>query len=170
MGDSRTDGDAWVLTLLQSLPPIYWWKESPSRYAGAWGIANLESYVNANLANEPIQSKYVLLNIGSNDLDDSPVEAIWKASMLSILNSILIWSPDAKVYISKPWRQGYDTEADTMAGWIDDIIVLQSNAYLADDERVWFKPDVATLSDDGIHYNAAGQAEKVNQMKAVLGY
>lgn len=176
MGDSRTNDDTWVTTLLNGLPPVLWWKENPARtlYAVAgWGTSDLLAAIQANLSAETVKSDYVLINIGSNDLASMPVEATWKTNMLAILDAIHAWSSVARVYLTKPWRRDYGTEADTYAGWIDDVVALRpSFAYVGDDERDWFEndDDGVTYSDDGIHYNAAGQAAKVAAMRTVLGY
>ena len=76
------------------------------------------------------------------------------------------------VYITKPWKRGFDSTADTYAGWVDEVIAARPFARAGDDERVWLKgaDDGATNTTDGIHYNTAGETAKAAQMKTVLGY
>lgn len=60
-----------------------------------------------------------------------------------------------------------------MAGWIDAIIAdYPGRCYAGHDERIWLEggDNGATMTYDGTHYSAAGQAECVNQWKTILGY
>lgn len=94
-----------------------------------------------------------------------------KANYQLIIDAIHAKWPLAKIYLSKPWKQGFDTEGATFAGWIDDLITANSGVcFEGINENVWFKNGVATYSDDGIHYNAAGKIECANQWETVLGY
>lgn len=100
-------------------------------------------------------------------------QTTWQNNYLSIIDAIHTTYPNAKIYISKVWRRTFNTECDTLAGWIDNIVAARSAfVFVADDERGWMKgaDDGATMTTDGVHYSAAGETEKVNQMKTVLGY
>jgi len=113
----------------------------------------------------------VLTNWGANDFTVLPTETAWKANYQMIIDAVRVKWPTALVYLSKPWSRGNDTNADTLAGWIDDLVAANPGvAFVADDERVWLKgaDDGATMTTDGVHYSAAGLAEKTVQAKAVI--
>lgn len=123
-----------------------------------------------NIIPSNARTSVVLVNLGANDVLAMPVEATWKANYLAILDDIHAKSPGAIVYVSRAWRQGYDTESDTLATWVADIVAARSFARLGDDERAWFKPNVATYSDDGVHYNAAGDTAAETVKQTAMGY
>lgn len=118
-----------------------------------------------------------LINLGVNEMAALPAAATWKSDYSYIIDALLTGCPSAKVYLTKPWKRGYDAESNTVSGWIDDIVAAYvisnpNHVYVADDERVWMKggDDGATMTTDGVHYSTAGKAEKVAQMRTVLGY
>jgi len=123
-----------------------------------------------NIIPSNARTSVVLINLGANDVLAMPAEATWKANYLAILDDIHAKSPGAVVYVSRAWRQGYDTESDTLATWGNDIVAARSFARLGDDERSWFKPNVAAYSDDGVHYNATGDAAAKTVKQTVLGF
>ena len=176
MGDSKTDDDSWVYQLLASLMSGtgYEWSESPTRFATTgWTTANLKTYIDANLASQTGRGDKVLINIGANDLASLPVEATWKSNMTSILDSIHTWNASALVYVAKPWSRGQTVNANTYAGWINDVLATRSSfAFVGPDERVWLEngDDGATYTSDGAHYSAAGETECAAQWKTILGY
>jgi len=115
----------------------------------------------------------VLCDWGVNDITSGgglPDSTAWKTAYLTTLDAIHAKWGSALVYLSKPWKTGVDAASDTMAGWIDDVVASRAFARAGDDERVWFKPNVATYSPDGTHYNAAGKAAKAQAIKAAMGY
>jgi hypothetical protein len=113
----------------------------------------------------------VLINLGVNELGSLPAEATWKANYQTIIDAVHAKWPYALIYLAKPWKYGKDTEAATVAGWIDGLIAANSGlCFEGIDENVWFRNGVAIYSDDGIHYNTAGSAEADNQWVTVLGY
>jgi lysophospholipase L1-like esterase len=119
-----------------------------------------------------ITQQYALINLGVNSIQDQ-TETPTKTFYQYIIDAINTKWPLCKIYITKPWARGSDSYADTLAGWIDDLITANPGvAYLADDERGWYKgaDNGATMTSDGIHPSAAGNAEKINQMVTVLGY
>lgn len=115
-----------------------------------------------------------LINIGVNDFSGAlPDQTAWQNAMLSLIDRISYRWPDSAIYIMRPWARGFDTRADTMAGWIDNVIAARpTRAALGPDERVWLKgaDDGATMTTDGTHYSAAGNAEVVEQWLTTLGY
>lgn len=176
LGDSKTTA-AWQAPLLASViaaSGVAW-----SSIDNGWAGATVTSYaasIAARLApynpvNPP--SFEALCNFGANDVSALPSEAAWKASYLAIVDAITAKWPQAKVRITKPWRRGYATQCNTLAGWIDDIVAARPGvAFVGDDERVWLEngDNGTTRTSDGVHPNAAGHAEKAAQMLTVLGY
>lgn len=176
VGDSKSDSAGWQNELCKELninsPSSTWQIVGNDNYAisGAT-VASIKTYVDANLAAETFTAHKIVINLGANDVGSLPAEATWKANLTSIINSFRAkWNCD--IYISRVWRRNFASACDTVAGWIEDVVATyQSGVYVADDERDWLEggDDGATMTTDGIHYSAAGQTEKVNQMKAVFG-
>lgn len=141
-----------------------------------WGIsgytvATYKDIIDARLAASDIEQDYVLINLGTNDVQAMPTEATWKSNYQYIVDAMHTKWPSALIYITKPWRSGYITEPVTMAGWIDDLIAANTGlCFEGINENVWFQNGVATYSDDGIHYNTAGSTEAINQWVTVFGY
>ncbi len=143
---------------------------------GGATVANYAAIIDAKLAEvttgEPPRVD-VLCNWGANDVGALPAEATWKANYLTIIDAVSAKWPQAKIRITKPWRRGYATQCNTLAGWIDDIVAARPGvAYVADDERVWLEngDNGVALTTDGVHYNAAGTTAKVTQAVAAMGY
>lgn len=117
---------------------------------------------------------YVLMNWGVNEqIAGLPAEATWETNYYTILDAINAKWPNAKCYLMRPWAQGQDADADTMAGWIATVVTARSAfANLGPDERVWLKgaDNGATNTSDGVHYSAAGQTAAVTAWLSTLGY
>lgn len=182
MGDSKTnDGTDWPGPFFAYLYNAagYWWRESPTRYAvTGWKTSDLRAHIEANLAAETGLGNYVLINIGANDLSSGTMEEVtWKADMSAILNAIHAWRPAAQVYIMRPWRRGYMTQANTFAGWIADVVALFDFAYLGPDERVFLEngDDGVTYTSDGTHPTmgltpGTGAYLEAQEWRTVLGF
>ncbi len=182
MGDSKTnDSTDWPGPFYAYLYNAggYWWRESPTRYAVAgWKTADLRAHVEANLAAESGLGNYVLINIGANDLSGGTMdETTWKADMTAILNAIHAWRPACQVYIMRPWRRGYMTQANTLAGWIASVVALFDFAHLGPDERVFLEngDDGATYTSDGTHPTmgltpGTGAYLEAQEWRTVLGF
>jgi hypothetical protein len=100
-----------------------------------------------------------------------PNETTWKTNYQTIIDAIHTKWVDVKIYIVKPWKCNFDTEATTTAGWIDDLIAANTGVvYAGHNEAIWLKNDWATLTADCVHYSAAGDAECASQWATVLGY
>lgn len=115
---------------------------------------------------------HIFCNLGVNDvIAGLPAEATWKANYLTILDAMHSKWPNATMYITKPWTRGEATDCDTLAGWIDAIVAARDFAAAGDDERVWLEggDNGVTMTTDGIHYSAAGNAAKVTQCTTLLG-
>jgi lysophospholipase L1-like esterase len=117
---------------------------------------------------------YVFINLGINDWDlVMPNETTWKANYQIIIDAVKAKWSTAKIYIVKPWDRGHNSDATTVAGWVDALIAANSGVvYAGHDESGWLKgaDDGATMTSDGCHYSAAGNAECIAQWETVLGY
>lgn len=176
MGDSKTNSanNTWPETLRAdiSIATGTTWTKYVDGVDGAtvdfWRV-NLDAHVAA--AN--ITPVHVLINLGVNDFNAGlPNQTAWTNNYITVLDRIHYYWPNALIHITTPWKQGFDASADTLAGWIANVIAARSTfAVPLDDERVWFRPNVATYSADGVHYfTAAGQAAGAAAKKTALGY
>lgn len=149
----------------------------------AWAITNVgvggatvsstQGIIDGIVARYTITQQIVLLNLGANDVAALPSESAWKTSYQYSIDAFKTKWPTIKIYITKPWRRGYATECNTLAGWIDALIAANPGiCFVADDERTWMEggDDGLTMTADGVHPNTTGYAEKVNQMVTALGY
>jgi hypothetical protein len=116
----------------------------------------------------------ILFNLGVNDVwEGLPDETTWKADVLYILDAFKAVNPDMVAYVMRPWIRGRDAYCGTLADWIDDVVAARPTwVHLGPDERIWLKgaDDGATMTYDGIHYSAAGNAECAAQWQTTLGY
>lgn len=116
----------------------------------------------------------IFVNLGANEIPTLPTEAAWKSDMGYIMDAFHTKWPAAHVYVARPWRQGYNTESDTVAGWVSDLVAARSPwAHLGTDERVFLKfgaDDGATFTSDGIHPNTKGYSLTAEAWREVLGY
>lgn len=114
----------------------------------------------------------VLINIGTHDLNFGlPNMATWQTQYIAALDAMHAAWPNARIYITTPWLTGKDADADTMATSVAAVIAARSTFVAAlDDERAWLKPNVATYTDDGIHYNVAGQRAAEAVKRTALGF
>lgn len=137
-------------------------------------VASMKALVDADLAAiaPDLRIQYILFNLGVNETASLPAEATWLSNANYILNAFQIKWPGVQVYLMRPWARGEDADCDTVAGWIATLVASRANAHLGPDERVWMEggDDGATMTDDGIHPNAAGNIECAAQWLAVLGY
>ena len=122
---------------------------------------------------------YVLMNWGVNDMQFWPLnEATWKSQYASIIAWAHERYPNANIYLSYPWRVGYDSQAATMHGWVDDLIAANPSYTKAGvDEAITIKAgdNGATNTDigsgSGVHYTVpAGVTAYAEAMQDVLGF
>lgn len=138
--------------------------------------ASIDTYIAQHDFVSGFDKNVFLINLGVNEQSALPDEALWKSNYSYIINAIITEYPNAEIYLTDPWQSGYDAAADTEAGWITDLIATfaasnPGRVFQGDDERVWFKPNVATYSTDGVHQNTtAGQAAAEAAKRAALGY
>lgn len=117
--------------------------------------------------------KSIFVNLGVNEQSSLPAEATWKTNYQYCIDAFHTKWSSATIYISKPWKRGYTTEANTMAGWVDDLIAANPGvASAGHDERTWLEngDNGVTMTYDGVHYSAAGIAEIIDQWLTILGY
>jgi lysophospholipase L1-like esterase len=138
-------------------------------------VASMKATVDADLIARSSDewASAVLFNLGANDLLAMPAEATWESNAEYILDAFHVKWPLAQVYLMRPWRRGYNSEADTLAGWIGTVVAARPTfAHLGPDERVFLKgaDDGATYTSDGVHPNAAGYVLTAAQWQTVLGY
>lgn len=137
-------------------------------------VSYWEDNISVTLATVTNYIHYALINLGVNDVTAGlPDETTWKANYQTIIDAFKADWPGIKVYITKPWKRGFDTEVTALAGWIDDLVAANAGVcFVADNESTWLKgaDDGVTMTTDGVHYSVAGNAEKINQMITVFGY
>ena len=143
-------------------------------------VATRKSSINADLANfdsvkisEGLEN-VVLCNLGVQEAAlPLPLEATWKENYQYIIDAFVAAMPNVKIYLVKPWGRELETNVNTLAGWIDDLIAANpATCFAGHDERSWVKgvDDGATMTYDGLHYSAAGMVECAAQWKTILGY
>lgn len=141
-----------------------------SGWADTGGINSEISLVTPNF-----NPRDVLINLGINDiatgLESKPV---FEADYATVVEAIHSKWPKVHIWIMYPWGRGFDTDAATVHGYIDDVIAAHSAyVFAGPDEAVWFKgsDDGATNSYDGIHYVApVGMTAAQTAWMSVLPY
>jgi lysophospholipase L1-like esterase len=146
-------------------------------HAGNQGWAvNYLNVLDAQMLEAPTvqQARVIaLINIGVNDFCCSGFNgAAWKTAMLTLIDRISQRWPDSEKYIAIPWSRGHDAEADAMSVLIDEVIIERPTVRRGPDERVWLKgaDDGATMTSDGVHYSAAGNAQAPIEWMTSFGY
>lgn len=129
-------------------------------------VALRKAAVDVDLAAISIPPTVILFNLGSNDafVGDavSGNAATWKANLAYIWNAMHTKWPEAQIWYSETWRQGFDTESDTLATWYAAVASGRDYVHKCDNERDWVKgsDDGATMFWDGIHFSVAGSRQK----------
>ena len=171
MGDSKSiSSNAWP-GMLTSQPP-----GSINDNAAVSGatVASALADITARLAILTHSPTAVLMNWGVNDITSGlPVEATWEANYLSIIDQVHAKWPLAQIYLTRPWKAGFDASAATLHTWIDVIVAARAAfVHVGDDEAIWLKGSDNGASEtlDGIHYAPYSEQLKSNQMAVVLGW
>lgn len=175
IGDSNSiPSNSWPGTLTGdmnvSATPDNWSNDNIA--AAAQGAAYFSTNISTLLAGQLDNHTLALINIGVNDFGVL-ADPGWTTDMLVTIDALKSKWPTIQVYLMRPWKRGFDTDADTYAGYIDNIVAARSSfVHLGPDERVWLKgsDNGFTNTTDGVHYSAAGEAECVNQWLTYLGF
>jgi lysophospholipase L1-like esterase len=114
----------------------------------------------------------VLLNLGVNDMSAGTSQAAYISNLQYVLDQVHARWPAALVYIAYPWKAGFDTQANAMAGWVDTVVASRSFARHGHDERIWLKgsDNGASETIDGVHYSVTGENLLWPLWKTILGY
>jgi len=116
---------------------------------------------------------YVLVNVGKNDVGSPPEAVAWNANYTYCLAAIHTKWPNAYIILEQPWRGDgdYDAGCLTISARIQAIATSLDYVLIGPDENVYFKPNVATYSDDNVHINTtAGGAARAAQLQSIMGY
>ena len=139
----------------------------------------LPARIAADIAAVPVAPKWIVVHMGSNDLNDIDIgvpgkEAQFKADMATALDAMHTAWPNAEVYWARTWRRNYMDEANVIAGWIDDMIADGRTTwlFLGPDGRVWMEggDDGVTYTVEGVHPNAAGYTLEAGLIETLFGY
>jgi len=184
VGDSKSawnygtsTGQSWRYLARQRLydEGKYYIDNAPESFAIAgYTVAQMRTYVDANLAAATGTPTDILINLGANDaagIEVTITKAAWKADYAAMINAFRDKWGGVPIRVTLPWRQGYDSQCNKMATWLGEVIATYpSGVYVGDDEQVWLKgsDNGATMTTDGTHYSAAGQTEKAAQIAAFL--
>lgn len=181
IGDSRTargngtfgsGNNSWPAALVAqsnvSQAPNIWIGDNVGN-SGTSSI-NWAANIAATLALQTSIHVVVLCNVGV--LDVATPQATYIANMQSVMDACAARWPSLTFYCMRPWRQGQDAFATTIHGWIDTLVASRPFAALGPDEAVWMKgaDNGATMSNDGLHYSAAGEVECAAQWLTTLGF
>lgn len=155
-----------------------WTEEVPRTWAQpGWTVAQMSTgigtYLNAHTASTIPLRYYFLINLGTNDIYTLPDSATWVNNYTSIVETVRVKFSNSIFFLSRPWKVGETADAATMATWIAAVISKHPDyCFVGDDEAIWLEGGDAgtTMTADGVHYSAAGVAEKVQQMLTILGY
>jgi len=181
MGDSRTDPAivTWPRTLVAALSTA----TSPVPWVGlnygiggasvATAAANIDTVLTM-LPDDGTMGRHtaVLMSWGVNYTDNTADETTWTTDYLAIIDKVHARAPEAKIYLMRPWYQGYDARAAVLHGWIDNIVAARAFTYVGPDEAVWLKADDngAARMVDAKHYNALGNTDCAAEWQTVLGF
>jgi lysophospholipase L1-like esterase len=160
-----------LCAMLSNKYPNQLWRETPSRMAvGGRTVATTQDNIDSFLASAVGEPALILINLGANDCDDSPIEANWKADLTYIINAINIKYPIKPIYYTQAWRKDYDTECLMLIGWASAVFAGFSNCYLGANEFTALKASDEGLIEtkDGIHPTDLGVKNSVNLWANIL--
>lgn len=174
LGDSKTDPgfNTWPTTLASDISTSAHSYIAYNKGVSAATAASMAAAINTTLAT--VTSGLVtpvVIDIGVNDFGGGSSAATWQNNVLTVVDAVHAKWPGAQVWITKPWKQGQDAEADEYATRVDAVVVARSAfTFALDDERGWLKTCVATCTTDGIHFfTATGQSSAVTAKRTALG-
>lgn len=184
VGDSKSTDEwngssNWIVKLLAELGARTGksWREIQPRYGlSGYAVSGMKLYIDSNLANVVGTPSKVCVNIGTNDIaaNTTPDATTWKANLTSIIDSLRAKWPSADIYVAKPWRQGSDSAATAVAGYVDAVVATYgSHVFVGHNESVWVKggDNGAAMLLDTVHYNTTtAQTIAAAQWLAAMGY
>lgn len=139
---------------------------------GSATTTDMQAAIDADLAVMFKAPSAILVNIGSADyVFGLPVEATFKSNYAYIIDAFHTKFPLAIVYCATPWYDAKDAEANTVHGWIGDVLATRSWAARGPDERSVIKAgdEGVTNTSDGLHYSKAGSIAWAAAWMQVLG-
>lgn len=176
VGDSKTASGSYQNYLIPYLilkSEEKWIETSPRFAFSGYGADDMKLYMDSNL---PLvygpSPNYVLINLGVNDVGSLPLEADWKINYGAIIDSLHAKWPEATIVCMRVWREGEDSNCDTLNQWIDDLVLSRSFSIAGPDERIFLKGDDngATYTVDGVHPTLEGYELTSLQWASVIGY
>lgn len=154
--------------------PTHHFVDAPAQYAVAGAsVNNLRTQIDATLATYSDTPEFVLMNAGVNDTSGPTDQTSFENDYKYMLDAIHTKWPSAQCYLMRVWRRDFDTNCDTISGYINNVVTARSSfTHAGPDERVWMKSNDngATYTDDGVHPNYAGLLESGAQWRSVMGY
>lgn len=163
LGDSKTTPQEYSITLADLLTnPWRVGVERPAEIAvGGATTAHWAANIDAALAARTDRPDKILINLGVNDLPTWPSgQADTVSNFRYILDALHTWSPASEIGIMRFWQRTYDEECDEFAEILLPQIRDGYEAFTREgpDERVFLEngDNGTTLTDDGLHPNAAG--------------
>lgn len=140
-------------------------------------VAIREAAITTDLAARVDTPNFILCNlgivdIGSNEFNDSAARDIWVTKYQTIIDAIHAKWPNARIGILRVWARTYphlDLMDDT---YIPQVIAGRAWASLGPDERDFLEngDDGVTYTSDGVHSNAAGELLTAQEWKTWMGY
>jgi len=138
--------------------------------------ANWATNIAASLAATTVGTECVaevLIDLGVNDVTLGATEAQLKADAATVMDALHAKWPRARIGVAHPWKRGSTAALATLSGWLDAVMAdgRSTWTFAGPDEAVWLEggDDGATMTSDGVHYSAAGQAENAAQWKTAMG-
>lgn len=178
LGDSKTAANGYPPKLLADLnalnPPHLWLESAPRIATGGWDAAGLQTGVAASIASVTPAPDFALVNIGVNDMNIMPTEAVFKGALQGTFDEIHNQFPLCQIYVMNVWRRNYVAEKATLNTWIDaQVAVNPFFVHAGPDERIFLEngDDGVTYTSDGVHpTEPAGYQLTADAWRAVLGY
>jgi lysophospholipase L1-like esterase len=138
-------------------------------------VADMEPRITTDIADlgYVLTMRAILVNRGASDMQAMPAQVDFETDLGNILDAMHAAYPLAQVYVMRPWRRYYGTEADMLATWIGNVVGARAGwANLGPDERVFLEngDDGTTYTTDGVHPNAAGYALTAAEWLSALGF
>lgn len=183
IGDSKTAGETCCTAtngyrdaLVANLEATANW--STVGFVGAYALgggttANIASGIDAYLASlidAWINPDFVLVNVGSNDINSiggSLDESAWQASADYILSAVHTRFPSAQIGLACPIVLDNSTGTNTFCGWVTTAIASHSAyTFAGPDERAFLPGHLS----DNTHPDASGYALTAAAWQAAMGY